>query len=401
MRHTRYAVVAFFALAACSGSTSTATTTAVGSLPTTTATTAGGASASTAAAGATPTAGLALRGLCPDPVVLQTDWNPEAEHGGFYQLLGKDFKIDTAAKTVRGPLMSGGQPTGVDVEIRAGGPAIGFQPVPETMYRKPDIFLGYVSTDDAVEYAQIAPTLSVMAPFEKGPQMVMWDPATYPNVKTVADLKAAKAPIRFFGSEPYMAYLVDKEIVSPDQLDASYDGSPKVFTAEKGRIAQQGFASSEPFFYANELPAWAKPVKYQLIHDTGWQPYPQSLAARPEVVKALPNCLRLLVPMLQRAQVEFVKNPAAANALILQLVKAYDNGWQYSPGIAEYSVKTQLELGLVSNGTDKTLGDFDLARVKSFIASASPVLAKSKPLPAGLTAEQLVTNEFIDKSIGL
>jgi hypothetical protein len=344
---------------------------------------------------------LPLRGICPDPVVIQTDWNPEAEHGGIYQLVGAGFKIDTDRKSVRGPLTTNGQLTGVDIEVRAGGPAIGFQSVPETIYRKPDTFLGFVSTDDAVEFSQVAPTVAVLAPLEKGPQMIMWDPATYPAVKSIADLKAAKSPIRYFEGEPYMAFLVDKGIVGAEQLDSSYDGSPKVFTAEKGRIAQQGFASSEPYLYSTELNAWAKPVNYQLVYDTGWKPYPQSLAARPEVIKALGPCFKALVPILQHAQVDYVKAPTATNSLIIDLVKAYNNGWVYSAGIAEYSVKSQLDLGLVGNGTDSTLGNFDMNRVAEFIAAAKPVLAKSKPIAAGLTNDQLVTNEFIDKSIGL
>ena len=86
---------------------------------------------------------------CPATVVIQTDWNPEAEHGAQYALLGSDYTVDTKLKTVSGPLMSRAKTTGVNVEIRAGGPAIGFEAVAAQMYKDDDITLGYASTDEA------------------------------------------------------------------------------------------------------------------------------------------------------------------------------------------------------------------------------------------------------------
>ena len=70
---------------------------------------------------------LNLKGICPDTVVIQTDWFPESEYGFLYQLLGPGYTIDKAKKRVSGPLVASGQDTGVKVEIRTGGPAIGFQ----------------------------------------------------------------------------------------------------------------------------------------------------------------------------------------------------------------------------------------------------------------------------------
>ena len=67
---------------------------------------------------------------CPDTVVIQTDWNPGAEQDGVYQLLGDDVSMDSDAQSVSATLVdSSGDSTGVMVEVRAGGPAIGFQAV--------------------------------------------------------------------------------------------------------------------------------------------------------------------------------------------------------------------------------------------------------------------------------
>jgi len=73
---------------------------------------------------------LDLRGVCPDPVVIQTSWFPESTHGGLFQLLGPKPKVDAEKKRVTGRLVARGVDTGVGLEVRAGGPALGYQQVP-------------------------------------------------------------------------------------------------------------------------------------------------------------------------------------------------------------------------------------------------------------------------------
>jgi hypothetical protein len=74
----------------------------------------------------------------------------------------------------------------------------------------------------------------------------------------------------------------------------------------------------------------------------------------------------------------------------------------YSQGVADYGVKTIKADGLVGNGPDSTVGNFDLDRVNSLIALAIPVYTANGQAPKdGLKAEDIVTNEFIDPSIGV
>ena len=65
---------------------------------------------------------------CPNPLVIQTDWFAESEHGGLYNMLGDDYTVTADNMRVKGPLVAGGEETGVDLEIRMGGPAIGPSP---------------------------------------------------------------------------------------------------------------------------------------------------------------------------------------------------------------------------------------------------------------------------------
>ena len=52
----------------------------------------------------------------------------------------------------------------------------------KTPYRQQDQLPNY---DSAANDYESLPTLSVVAPFDKNPQIVMWDPETYPDVKSI------------------------------------------------------------------------------------------------------------------------------------------------------------------------------------------------------------------------
>ncbi|MFB2583407.1 ABC transporter substrate-binding protein [Herbiconiux liukaitaii] len=338
---------------------------------------------------------------CPANVVLQTDWNPEAEQGNLYQLIGPDAEIDAQNKAVSGPLFASGEYTGVNVEVRSGGPAIGFQTVTSQQYTDPDITLGYANTDEAVQLSDEMPTTAVFAPFEVGPQIIMWDPETYPDVETIEDLGKTDAVVRYFGGAAYMEYLMGSGILPADHVDGSYDGTPASFIAANGADAQQGFATVEPYVYENEIADWAKPVAFQLIHDAGYPIYASALSVRTGDLEELSPCLTELVPVIQQATVDYYADPAATNELILQAVEEFDNGWVYTPGVAEYSVKAQVDLGLVGNGSDDTVGNFDLDRVQEIIDITTPLFEEQGTPPASDVApETIATNEFIDESIG-
>ncbi len=323
---------------------------------------------------AAPGGAVDLTDVCPDPLIIQTDWFPESEYGAVYGLLGDDYTIDTDNKTVSGSLTAGGQDTGIDIEIRAGGSAI-TGGVSGVMYTDDNVTFGFGTTDGQILRWSETPLMSVVAPLDINPQIIMWDPATYPDVETIADLGEAGVTVNVFQGQTFTDVLVGQGILNADQIDPSYDGSPARFIAEDGAIAQQGFASSEPYLYENEIEEWGKPVAYQTIHDAGFQVYSQTLAIRPDDLDALRPCLEQFVPVVQQSAVDFVNDPARTNAAIVDIVAQYDTFWTYTPELADYSVATQLELGLTGNGPDE--------------------------VPDDLVATDLFTNEFIDESIGL
>lgn len=340
-----------------------------------------------------------LSGVCPATIVIQTDWFPESEHGALYQMVGSDYVVDSGKKTVKGSLIdSSGADTGVDIEVRTGGPAIGFQPVSATMASDDSITMGYISTDDGAFSYDSIKTLAVVAPLEINPQIIMWDPETYPDVESIADLGAAGITMNVFGGGTFLEVFVAEGVVSESQIDPSYDGAPTRFIAEGGKVAQQGFASAEPWQYENEFTEWGKPVKYELIHDAGFEIYAAPLAIRAEQKDELSDCLKLFVPIVQQAAIDHITEPARANAIIIDAVEKFADFWVYGEGVAAYSVQTMKDLGLVGNGPNSTLGDFDFERANKLLEQMK---SAGLSVPADLTAEDLYTNEFIDTSIGL
>jgi hypothetical protein len=334
---------------------------------------------------------------CPSPLVIQTDWFPEAEHGALYEMVGEGYTVDVGNKVVRGPLVAGGQETGIEIEVRTGGPAIGFAEPRVQMYSDDSIHLGYSSTDAQALSWEEAPLISVIAPLEINPQIIMWDPDTYPDIETIADLGEAGVTVNVFAGGGFSEVFVAQGIWSADQVDPSYDGSPARFIAE-GDIAQQGFASAEPYNYEFVFEEYGKAPAYQLLHDAGYEAYSQTLAVKPDDLETLRPCLEKFVPIVQQAAIDFVNDPDRANAIIIDAVDQYDDFWVYDQGLADYSVETQLELGLVGNGPDDTLGNMEEDRIQGVLDA---IREANMNIPDDLTAAEMFTNEFIDESIGL
>jgi hypothetical protein len=336
-----------------------------------------------------------LKGICPDKIVIQTDWYATPERAAAYQLVGPKGTIDKKKGTYSGPLGA----TGVTVEVRLGGPFIGFQPIPALMYQNPEIFLGYVATDDAVQAAEKFPTKAVVAPLDINPQVLIWDPVSF-TISGWADVAKTNAKVLYLEGLPFMDYLISKGFVTKQQTDASFDGTPSRFVAERGKIIQQGYASNEPYRWEHDVPGWKKPVKYLLVHDSGYQIYPQGLAVRASQLAPASACLKSLVPMIQRAQVDYMNDPVATNKALVKIAAELAGGPPITAPANAAAVVTMKQLGLSGNGPDHTLGDFDMARVDRTIAQLKPIFAaRGVKVPAKLAAGDIVTNEFIDPSI--
>lgn len=364
---SRIALVSLLALAACGGTDTTETT---------------------------PIGAGALAEDCPSTVVFQTDWFPQAEHGGLYELVGADYTVDKDAGTTSGTMVLDGEELGVTVEIRAGGPFIQ-SPVVTQMYQDDAITMGYVGNDVAVARFADAPTVSVFNALNVNPQVVLWDAGRHPEAETLQEVVPEIDSVYVFGEPSWVKYLVGQGILDSSKVDSSYQGN-LILASEN--VAHQGFLTAEPFLYRN-LESGSIETKSVLIHDLGWTSYPQNLAVRKDRLEELSPCLADLVPVLQRAQLNYLADPARANAIIVDAVTTFDSFWQQSAESTAYSVEAQLAEGIIGNGDTPTFGDLEGPRVTDFIAKVTPILRDSGIEVPDVTAADIVDNSFLDPQV--
>ncbi len=351
-------------------------------------------STSSTATPATLVESTRLDDVCDSTVAVQTDWFPQAEHGGLYELLGGEYTVDAVAGTTTGPLTFRGAATGVNLQIRAGGPFLN-SPVVTEMFLDDSITLGYVGTDVAISRYAETPTLAVFNALTVNPQVILWNKALHPTAATISDIAKEVEAVSVYSFGPYVQYLVNAGMIDAKKVDANYKGDFALATRD---IAHQGFATSEPYRYRT-LESGAITTAYQLVHDAGWTSYPQNLAINKLRLEELRPCLTALVPIMQQAQIDFVGDPERTIATIIDVVTQLNTSWSQTPELARYAVDTMQQLGLVGNGTTPTFGDFESPRIDEFIALATPILREQGLTIPDIQASDLATNEFLDTAI--
>lgn len=348
---------------------------------------------------------LDLAAVCPNPLVVQVAERPRAEDGLWYRLLGADRRVDRARHQVNGSLVAEGRRTGITLRLRLGSATVRREDPASLLYTDRSLTLAQLTTDDQVHQARRFPTLAVLAPYEISPLAILWDRRAHPEFNTIVDIGQTDTKVRYNPSRRWMDYLVGSGLLRGGQVDGGAGGrgpSPEEFVRSNGQLVQEGYATSEPYLYEKELAGWRRPLEYQLLHDMGYPLYSHAVAIRSGDRERLDPCLRRLVPILQRSQVEFVRAPAVTNQAVTRLAGEYEPGRTYPPAQAEFAVRQALRLGLVSNGPNATLGEFDLGRVRRVIDALDPILReRDRPTTARTTPESLATNDYVDRAIGL
>src|SRR4029079_12751916 len=112
--------------------------------------------------------------------------------------------------------------------------------------------------------------------------------------------------------------------------------------------------------------------------------------------------LEKLVPILQQAQIDYVKDPAPVDQLLVDYAAKANGAFTPSAGLAADASKKQVDLGLIANGPDGVLGSFDTTRVQGLISDLKTVFAaQNKAIKADLQPSDLVTNEFLNPALKL
>lgn len=343
-----------------------------------------------------------LAGICPSTVKIQINWTPEAEQGAYYELASSSGTINGSQKYYTAPLVDPrtGHSTGVKVELLAGGPAVAYTSPERLLYEDPSILLGMDATDSQIEAFPTSPTIGIVSPMYTYDNVFFWNPAKI-HLSGISGIAATNATVLTFGAKGALnLYLEAKGELKASQVDGSYNGTPAQFVATGGDVISGGYATYEPYYYSHQLTAWDKPIAYELIANTGYNPYSEDTFTTPKNLTKYAACFSQLVPMLQQAQVNYEKSPQRVNALIVKLDDAYKIGGGYNMAVANYTRNTLLADKIVADPPTGGLGSFTMSRVNSLIALLKSTKSVTG-LPNGFSATSLETNKFIDPKIKL
>jgi hypothetical protein len=340
--------------------------------------------------------------VCPSNIVVQTDWWPELEHGGTYQLIGPDGTADAASFSYSGPIQPQYAVGGVEtVEIRAGGDAVSFTPVSSLLQTDDDIIFGYINMSDVIKDSASAPTIAVAKTLEKDPQMIMWDP-TQNDIQAPEDMAATGAQVLHFDGVAYIDYMVAQGYITADQSNPSYGGAPTEWIAQGGNFFQQGFATNEVYKYENEI-EWKDgapaDVSYYTVADIGFDNYAATMAIRADRLEELTPCLTVLVPMLQQAWVDYLADPTPITDKLIEVNETYDTYWTVSAPLNEAGLAILEEEGMAANSPDGTYCSIDADRVQTLYDILQPIYeADGVEIAADPTATY--TTQFCEGVVG-
>jgi NitT/TauT family transport system substrate-binding protein len=305
-----------------------------------------------AGSGPTKTAAPALR-----KVVFQTDWFPQAEHGGFYQALVQGYYAQA----------------GMDVEIRSGGPGVGIK-VPVA---KGEVDFGMNRSDDVMVVASRGmPLLMVAAIMQHDPQGLMVHEDS--PVKSFRDLKGRSVNANI--GMTWIPYLQKKYALKFDLKPNTYGLA--TFLAEKETI-QQCFVTNEPFFAQQQ----GVRVRVLPIAESGYDVY-HVIICRRELARLAPDVVRAFVAASIRGWSDYLAgDPTAAHAEIIK------RNPQMSREQLEYSRGELLIRGLVTGDRAKgeDIGQLSLAR----LAEELDVLLDLKIMDAPVAIGAVATREFL------
>jgi NitT/TauT family transport system substrate-binding protein len=303
-------------------------------------------------------AGPALR-----RVVLQTDWFPQAEHGGYYQALARGFYREA----------------GLEVELWPGGPGAGIK----LKVARGDADFGLLRSDDLIlSVSRDMPLVMVAATMQHDPQALMVHDAS--PVRTFKDLDG-RAVIGNVGMALY-PYLETKYGIRLVRRQNTYGLGE--FFANPDTI-QQCLVTNEPFFAAKA----GHKVRTLPLTAAGYDCY-QALFTRRDIIRQSPAMVRAFVHASIRGWRDYLEqDPKPADDLILQ------RNPEMTRELLAFSRRALVQGAYVRGDPAKgeEIGLLSPAR----IAAQMETLLKLKILDRRIDVADAVTTEFLPVRPGL
>ncbi len=294
-------------------------------------------------------------------VTLQTDWFPQAEHGGFYQALAKGFYRDA----------------GLAVELLPGGPGAGIN----LRVAKGQADFGMNRSDDLIVAAsQGLPVVIVGAVLQHDSQVLLVHAAS--PVQVLEDL-AGRTVTASIG----MAWIpwlkksrgIDFSLRPQTYGLVGFFGDPEAI--------QQGLVTNEPYLAREKGVA----IRTLSLRTAGLDVY-HTIFCRRELTRAEPGVVRAFVAASIRGWRDYLEgDPTPAHNLILE------RNAQMTRAFLEFSRDEMRVLGLVRG--DTTLGE-DIGRIDpQRIRDQIDKLSQLKILGETPSADSVATTEFLPPAL--
>ena len=355
-----------------------------------------------------------MQGVCPNPVVIQLAGPPDLWALPYVGAMAVDGTVSAPGR-YRAALLDPRSvtPTGIAIELRTAAALPQGQTVSQAMQTDPSILLGEVGTIESLESAG-TPPLAVLAPWERPDAAFVWDDQSQPDAITIADLHARLDPAV---EAPLARYLTNSGLV-PAGPSTSVDRPVTIVRVERmladpalvgtidaglgGAVDPAGGTPSAGAAVGDDQSGGG--TSYELVDETGWEPYEHSLATTATNARERSSCLRALVPLLQHATVRVAREPDRLTANLA--VIAAKLGVPTDIDGLRATLRTALATGILGNGPNATIGDIDQARVQQMVRAlviSRNVTGVRTPVAATIAARAaaVMDQSFTDSTIGV
>jgi NitT/TauT family transport system substrate-binding protein len=230
-------------------------------------------------------------------IVLQADWYPQPEHGGFYTAIAKGLYASE----------------GLDVSVQPGGPYVSV----EKQVSSGAAQFGMSSTDKIYEsIADGQPVIAVAATMQHDPQGIMVRQDS--PIHSFADLNGHTVAIKT-GSTWWEFIEKRYQLTNVREVPAMMNVAN--FVADPNYV-QQAFATSEPFFAKQA----GIDTRVLLTSEAGYNPYRVMFTTR-DMVSQHPDIVAKFVRASIAGWRAYLADPAAAHAVIAKLNPALNPQW--------------------------------------------------------------------------
>jgi NitT/TauT family transport system substrate-binding protein len=304
-----------------------------------------------------------------DAVTFGTDWQAEAEHGGYYQALATGIY----------------EKYGLKVTLRQGGPQVNHTQLLAAgrldFDEAPNSFIGFNFVNQSI------PMVAVAAFFQKDPSVLIAHPGV--GNDSLAALKGK--PILFSADTRvgWWLFLKAKFGFADDQI-RPYNFNMAPYLADKNAVVQ-GYLTSEPFLIEKQGGGKSTVL---LLADAGYSSYGSLIETSQKLVDTKPDLVQRFVNASIEGWYSYLYgDPSPANALIKR-----DNPEQ-SDDLLKYAHDTMKAAGVVDSGdsVQNGIGAMSDARWQDFFS----VMSGQGLYPKTLDVKKAYTLRFVNQRVGM